>query len=91
MMIEQRVPRVGNRVIWHESTGTAHEALITAVWGPTCINVVFVSGDENKQDNYGRQIERATSCNHKSIMRLHGFYWRFEDEEPNLYTPPIER
>lgn len=58
---------------------------------PNCINVVFVSDDIARQDTYGRQIERATSCNHKLQMNVHGFYWRFEDEEPNGYTEPLER
>lgn len=82
---------VGDTVIWHDSTGGAHKALVTAVWSPNCINVVFVSDDIARQDTYGRQIERATSCNHKLQMNVHGFYWRFEDEEPNGYTEPLER
>jgi hypothetical protein len=82
---------VGGIVIWHDATGGAHKALVTAVWTPTCINVVFVSDDENKQDTYGRQIERATSCPHASVMNVHGFYWRFEDEVPNGYAEALER
>ncbi len=89
--MEARVAHVGESVVWHDSTGTSHSALVTAVWGPTCINVVFVSSDKAKDDTYGRQIERATSCTHKSIQQVHGFYWRFEDEEPNAYTPPLEK
>ena len=83
-----REVKVGQLVVWHESDGKAVNALVTAVWGPTCINVVIVALDESKQDGYGRQIERKTSCSHKSIMNVHGFYWRFEDEEPNPYVPP---
>jgi len=86
-----RFPSVGKKVIWHDAVGTPFEALVTAAWSPTCINVVFVSEDEKKQDSYGRQIERATSCQHKSIMNVHGFYWRFEDEELNEYVAPLER
>lgn len=88
---QQRVPRVGDVVIWHEATGTPHKALVTAVWTPTCINVVFISGDESKTDPYGRQIERATSCTYKTTQQVHGFYWRFEDEDPNPYVPPLEQ
>ena len=83
-----REPKIGEAVIWHESDGTPANALITAVWGPKCINVVIVSVDVNKQDNYGRQTERRTSCSHKTLTNVHGFYWRFPEEEPNPYVPP---
>ena len=89
--MENRVVRVGQAVVYHDPVGKPFDAVVTAVWGPTCINVVFVSGDENKQDNYGRQIERQTSLSHKSVMQVHGFYWRFQDEEPNEYKAPLER
>jgi hypothetical protein len=80
---------VGGVVVYHDPTGVPHQALVTAVWGPTCINVVFTSADGNKTDTYGRQIERQTSLSHKSVMNVHGFYWRYPDEEPNLYVPPV--
>jgi len=87
----ERKPEVGKPVVWHESDGTACDALVTTVWGPTMVNLVIVSVDENKQDGYGRQIERRTSCQHGSINQVHGFYWRFPDEDPNPYIPPISR
>jgi len=87
----ERTVKVGELVVWHDSLGNAHNALVTAVWTPNCINVVFVSGDETKTDPYGRQIERATSCSYKDQNRVHGFYWRFVEDEPNAYVPPLER
>ena len=84
----EREPKIGEVVVWHESNGTPLKALITAVWGPKCINVVIVSSDESKTDQYGRQIERRTSCSHKTLTGVHGFNWRFEDEGPNPYVPP---
>jgi hypothetical protein len=81
-------PQLGHAVIYHDPVGTPHDALVTAVWSPTCINVVFVSGDDTKQDPYGRQIERSTSIPHKSNSPVHGFYFRFADEEPNPYIKP---
>lgn len=90
-MAEERMPHVGDVVKWHDSRGQCYNALVTAVWGPKCINLVFVSGDESKQDSCGRQMERQTSATHKSYNNVHGFYWRFDDEEPNGYTPPVER
>lgn len=89
-MGEERVVKVCDTVVWHDAVGNPRPALVTAVWSQTCINVVFVSDDNNKQDNYGRQIERQTSCTHKSLSPVHGFYWRFEDEEPNPNVAPLE-
>lgn len=88
---EPRVPKVGDVVVWHDPTGKPHNALVQAVWTPTCINVVVVSSDESKTDQYGRQIEHQTSSTHKSSQLVHGFYWRFPDEEPNPYVPPLEK
>jgi hypothetical protein len=81
---------VGDSVIWHDAQGAAYNSVVTAVWSEKCINVVFVSKDSSKQDSYGRQIERATSCQHKSLVHVHGFYWRFHEEEPNGYVAPLE-
>ena len=87
--MDNRQPELGEVVKWHDPTGVEHTALVTAVWTPTCINLVVVSHDEKKKDEYGRQIERYTSQQHKSVMNVHGFYWRFIDEEPNGYTAPL--
>ena len=92
-MEELRQPTVGCHVIYHDPKGVPSEALVTAVWSnlPTgCLNLVHVSTDESKSDCYGRQIERVTSLCHKETMKVHGFYWRFPEEEPNHYVPPIE-
>ena len=79
---------VGTPVVFCDSTGNDHNALITANWGHGCVNLLHVSSDKEKQDSYGRQIERVTSLNHVSDSDVHGFYWRFADEEPNPYKPP---
>ena len=86
--MDKRMPELGGHVIWHDNRGRAYDALVTAVWSETCINVVFVSQDENRRDDCGRQIERQTSATHKGTQKVHGFYWRFPDEEPNPYVPP---
>jgi hypothetical protein len=80
---EERKVNVGETVIYHDPVGTPFNALVTAVWTPTCINVVIVSDDESRTDSYGRQIERRTSLQHKSLVPVHGNYFRFQDEEPN--------
>jgi len=51
----------GDPVIYTDGYRRDYYALVTAVWGPNCINVVFVSGDASKDDTYGRQIEHETS------------------------------
>jgi len=82
---------VGQVVVFHDARGAAHKALVTVAWTETCVNLVLVSGDEKKEDQYGRQIERETSCSHKSVQPVHGNYWRFEDEEPNPYREPMSK
>lgn len=79
---------LGQRVIFCDAKGHDHEALVTAVWSETCINVVYVSSDEAKQDNFGRQIERATSVCRVTEGVAHGFYWRLPDEARKPYQPP---
>lgn len=82
-------PILGGTVVYCDPVGHDHGALITAVWSDTCINVVFVSGDPNKGDTYGRQIERETSVTHASCPgQAHGRYWRFEDEPRNPVKAP---
>jgi hypothetical protein len=80
-MSSETMPRVGQKVIFHDPVGTAHEALVTAVWGPYCINLVYVSSDDTKKDQYGRQMERQTSCSKGGPNTAYGNYWRFEEDE----------
>lgn len=82
--------RVGGRVVYHNSNGTAMPALVTAVWSETCINLVTVSIDDSKKDDYGRQVERYTSVPYKTNLPVHGNYFRFEEDEPNPYQAPQE-
>lgn len=85
------VPHVGQKVIFTDPVGVDHDALVTAVWGETCVNVVYVSGDESRRDSYGRQVERNTSVTHGSTTGWpHGNYWRFDGEPKNGYKPPLE-
>lgn len=79
---------VGSIVVWHEPNGRAVNALVTAVWSQTCVNLVIVSPDEAKKDDYGRQVERRTSCMHKGLSTVHGMYWRYLSEDANPYVPP---
>jgi len=57
-----------------------------------CLNAVWVSGDERKQDPYGRQIERDhTSIVHAYGQPAGGVYWRWADDPKNEIVAPTER
>jgi len=53
--------KIGDHVVYIDPTRIERQALVTAVFSQDCINIMFASADENKQDSYGRQLERATS------------------------------
>jgi hypothetical protein len=40
------------------------------------VNLVIISTDETKKDQYGRQIERHTSVVHRINQFTHGMYWK---------------
>jgi hypothetical protein len=70
------LPFAGAHIVFVDEVGVEHDALVTAPWGLTCCNLVFVSGDTTKEDSYGRQIERRTSVAHKSIYgQVPGNFW----------------
>jgi hypothetical protein len=46
---------------------------------PGC-NLVFISGDPERKDSCGRQMERQTSVIHKTMQPAHGMYWCWPDE-----------
>ena len=91
-MRKPKRPNIGSLVIFHDGKGLPHNALVKAVWGDgetPCINLVFVSGDEARQDGAGRQTEIETSVVHKSKSNVHGNYWRWPDERPNVKIHPM--
>jgi len=80
---------IGSHVLFTDEHFVEHDALVTAIWGdpekkPT-INLLYVSGDDSKTDQYGRQIERPTSIQHAKDNSAGGYCWRFPDEE----RPPM--
>lgn len=89
-MSEKRMPKVGDVVVYHDEEGKPKNALINAVWGISCVNLVFVSSDAAMKDTYGRQIGRETSVDHVSVVTVHGRYFRWPDEQPRTYIPPVE-
>ncbi len=74
--------KVGETVLYVDAEARTHEALVTTIFdrgdGHTApsINVVHVTEDESADDQYGRQIVRATSVVHKSQQAAHGMYWK---------------
>lgn len=59
--------KVGDVVKVTDEVGVEHNGLVTAVHGPACINVVYLSADPAKRDPYGQQMERLSSLQKKSV------------------------
>lgn len=90
-MSEERVPIVGEAVVFHDEHAVPHDALITVVHGASCVNLLYVSQDVAKQDQYGRQIERRSSCSRGSVVQAHGNYWRYQADQANALSAPLSR
>lgn len=59
------------------------KGVTSTIWTPCC-NLVFVSDDSSKQDPYGRQLERQTSCSYgrqQGATPFVGNCWAWPDEE----------
>jgi hypothetical protein len=69
----------GCTVVYVDEHGHEHEALVTAVhgtFGVNPINVVYVSADRSKHDQYGRQVERASSVQAAGPTAAHGRFYK---------------
>ena len=69
---------VGNVVKYVDHSAIEHKALVTAVWSEVCINLVYVSKNQEKNDQYGRQIERDATSVPKKYEGCAPGYW-FEE------------
>jgi hypothetical protein len=76
----ERELKFGQEVIFIDPYKREHRALITDVHGNTCCNLVFVSDDEKKTDDWGRQLERESSCVHISQNEARAHCWKHIDE-----------
>lgn len=76
----ERIRRIGDPIVYVDEHGIAHNALVTNWWGETCCNLLFVVDDDAKRDPYGNQIERRSSCVHRSMQQAPGNFWRHPDE-----------
>jgi hypothetical protein len=101
-------PHVGEVVIFTDEHGNDYNALVNAVFGEAshnpgedgedgtvfmpCLNAVWISADESKQDMHGRQIERDhSSIVHATSQPAHGVYWRWPGDPKNPIMEPTER
>lgn len=83
-----RALKIGDSIRYVDSKARVHNALVTVVWpifgggnAPNYgCNLVYVAGEEDKTDPYGRQLERATSVCHKSAQPAPGNFWAWSDE-----------
>ncbi len=94
-MKEQERYKYGAPIVYVDSHGVKHDALVTTWHGvdyyraqaPTMepgVNLAYVSQDTSRTDSYGRQIERQTSVCHKSVQPAHGNYWLWPEEVSNV-------
>jgi hypothetical protein len=75
-----RAEHRGKACVFVDPVGKAHAALITEVWGPQCVNVVYVTDEDGQSDNYGQKLVRSTSVMHGSVQQAHGNYWLLPGE-----------
>lgn len=89
--IVEKTYEVGAHVVFVDAHRKPHQALVTEWFTPSVAfgpgpsgnygaNVVYVSGDPERDDTYGRQIERETSVVHKSYQPAGGVFWCWPDE-----------
>lgn len=88
--MSERRPSVGDVVIYCDHKGKDRNALVQCVWGPDCINVLFLSDDAKMQDHWGRQSDHDSSVMHVSMAGAYGNYFRFPDEPRKEYSPPVD-
>lgn len=72
---------VGKAITFYDTRGQACPALITAVHGSQCVNLIYVNDVEGQRDNYGQKMLRACSVMHGSWQQAHGYYWLYNTEE----------
>lgn len=75
---------VGSVVEYVDEIGVSHDALITCIHGvidfthpiQPCVNLVYVTKNKDKTDQYGNQLQRVSSVQHQSAYSAHGRFWR---------------
>lgn len=80
----------GTACVYVDPRGRSYDALITEVWGPQCINLVYVNDVEDQRDNYGQKLQRAMSVMHGAIQQAHGNYWLLPGETRPYVAQPVD-
>lgn len=78
--MQGEVVKIGDATFVVDEVGKLHHGLVTENWGTegspsNCVNVVFLSADPAKRDQYGRQSEHLSSCSHRDMTTAPGRYW----------------
>ena len=71
----------GKACVYVDPRGKSFDALITEVWGPQCVNLIYVNDHEGQRDSYGQKMLRAASIMHGSYQQAHGNYWLLPGED----------
>jgi len=81
--MENETPKIGDHVIYTDEQRRDHHALLTAVHGTgkPAVNLLFVVDDPARNDPYGNQIERRSSCVHRSHNSAAANCWRLPSED----------
>lgn len=80
----------GISCVYFDPRGQAFAALITEVWGPQCVNLIYVNDVEGQRDSYGQKLLRATSVMHGSIQQAHGNYWLLTGDTREPFPQPSD-
>jgi hypothetical protein len=84
--MERNYEDVGQHVIYIDANRIPRPALVQTWWpqmggsGQPGCNLIVVSDDEKRRDQYGRQTEHFTSVVHKSAQPAGGWCWCWPDE-----------
>jgi len=85
--MQRQSVEVGDHVIFTDSHGRQHSALLTAVWGdwshpdnPPAVNLLYVVHEDTRDDQYGRQIQREPSVVHRKLNSAGAHCWHLPDE-----------
>lgn len=87
-MTEVDQSHVGKACVFFDPRGQKFDALITAVWGKQCINLVYVNDAEGQKDSYGQKVMRSSSCMHGNVQQAHGNYWLLPGEKREPLAHP---
>ena len=66
----------GTPVIYTDLRGVDHHALVTRVWNPEMIDLVYVTNDERRTDQYGQQLQREKAVWLKAQRNAFVNFWR---------------